>query len=236
MKKTKIIVIVFVIFLIPALALAMASNQKSKDTQNQSLKNIKTLEANQSEIGINNLNAEQKGQPALISAEKTEDIGNTDNANGNKNQIQLNKNNEEFGSADAIQRRSRVANAVQAMLQISENNEGVGEQIRIIAQNQNKEMEKIEEDLESVKQRSKFLRFLIGPKYGQIDSIEERLEENSGKLEELIQLKENLSEEDVEVIDVQIQVIKEIKEELLTELDLEKSGFHLFGWLSKLFN
>ncbi|MEA3399290.1 MAG: hypothetical protein U9R00_02120 [Patescibacteria group bacterium] len=236
MKKSKTIAIILTILLIPVLGMA-AKKAKGNMDRPKTNSGIQTT----STTGIGNSELKQKRNLQSLKAQDTEDTkeeteNDIDLNNGNQNRIQLNKENEETGSTNAIQRRSRVANVVQAMLQVSERNEGIGKQIRVIAQNQNKEMEEIEEDLQSVKQRNKFLRFLIGPKYGQIKSIEERLEENSGRLEELIALKEGLLAEDVEIIDAQIQAMKEIKEELLTELNLEESGFTLFGWLVKLFN
>ncbi len=243
MKKSKIIAITVALFLIPALSIAANQKAKVNSAQAETAPGIETTSAqgiHEPGTGIDDPDTKAKGsQQGLIRTQDVDEEGdeNDDDVDkGNKNQAQLNKDNEEAGSVNAIQRRSRVANAVQTMLQISENNEGIGQQIRVIAQNQNKEMEEIEESLQGVKQRSKFLRFLIGPKYGQIDSIEERLEANSGRLEELKQLKDELSEEDAQLLDLQIKAMEEVKEELQSELNLEESGFTLFGWLVKLFN
>jgi hypothetical protein len=225
MKKTKIIAIVFAIILIPVLG--MAANEKAKGNPNENgnpvgIETTSAVDADGSETDTNDPPMKQKRglQPTLIS---TEDADNDE------------EDDQGIVSPQATQRRSRVSNAVQVMLQVSEKNEGIGQKIRTIAQNQNREMEEIEENMQSVKQRSKFLRFLIGPKYGKINSIEERLEENSGRLEELKQLKEELSEEDARLLELQIQAIEEVKEELQSELNLEEKGFALFGWLIKLF-
>jgi hypothetical protein len=241
MKETKTIAIILTILLIPALGIAASQKVKGNTVDSDTAPSIQNTNAqtiHESGTGNDDPDTKVKGsQQGLISAQNVDEGENdVDPNNGNQNRIQLNKDNEETGSENAIQRRSKVANAVQTMLQISEKNEGVGQKIRIIAQNQNRDMEEIEENMESVKQRSKFLKFLIGPKYGQINSIEDRLEEHSGRLEELKQLKDELSEEDAEMLDTQILAMEEIKKELLTELNLEESGFTLFGWLVKLFN
>jgi len=85
----------------------------------------------------------------------------------------------------AVQRRSQVANAVQAMVHVAERNGGVGEQIRTIAQEQNRLQEEAEDSLKQAKNRSRFTRFFIGSNYGQLKEVEERLEMHNEKLEEL---------------------------------------------------
>ena len=222
----KIIIIAFIILLIPAFVIAASEQQKAVQLEKKTPGTQSTDAQNIEKPKLNtiNLKVKQKGIIDGLTTELTTEKDDNDD-----------EDNNETPSPRAIQRRSRVSNAVQTMLQISEENQGIGQQIRIIAQNQNREMEEIEEGLQSVKQRSRFVRFLIGPKYGQISSIEERLEQNNGRLEELKQLKDELPEEDAKILDVQIQAMQEVKKELQSELDLEEASFSLFGWLVKLF-
>ncbi len=248
LKKTKVIAITIALFLIPVLSIAANQKVKADTTQIEKtprMQNTNAAAIHEPGTGIDDPDTKQKGnQPNLIATQETEDTdenGDEDDTDiGNriqaKTQAKFSGDNEGTSAQRAIQRRSQTANAVQTMLQISEKNEGVGQKIRIIAQNQNKEMEEVENSLQSVKKRSGFLKFLIGPKYGKINGIEESLEQHSGRLEELMQLKEELPLEDAEILDLQIQAMEEIKEELQTELNLEEKGFALFGWLVKLFN
>ena len=134
-------------------------------------------------------------------------------------------------------RRSRVSNAVQSMLEVAERNQGVGQQIRNITQTQVQVQEQAEEALELAQQRKGFMKFLIGPDYSRLKTVEDRLEQHNQNLEELKVLKEEVeSEEDVALFDEQIQVMEDVKQELEGELTESESGFSLFGWMNRMFN
>ena len=139
------------------------------------------------------------------------------------------------GASEA--RRSRVSNAVQSMLEVAERNQGVGQQIRNITQTQVQVQEQAEEALELAQQRKGFMKFLIGPDYSRLKTVEDRLEQHNQNLEELKVLKEEVeSDEDVALFDEQIRVMEDVKQELENELTESESGFSLFGWMNRMFN
>ncbi len=136
----------------------------------------------------------------------------------------------------SLQRRSEVANAVQKMLQVAERNEGVGDQIRQVAQVQNQIQEEAEQALSMVQERKGVVKFLIGPNYSQLKKAEEKLKEQSEKVQELESLKEQLeSPEDSIVLDEKITTINQVVEKGQEEIKQQKRGFSLFGWFSKIF-
>ena len=145
-----------------------------------------------------------------------------------KIQNQINQNQESQGE----QRRSRVANAIQEMLAIAERNSDIGQQIRTIAQNQNQEQEEMEGALQVTKKRSGVIKFLIGPNYKELKKVETRLENHKNRLEELKGLRNQLEDNtDAEVLTQQIQIMEQIGAELENEVNKEKQGISLFGWL-----
>ncbi len=145
----------------------------------------------------------------------------------NEKQLQL---NEEAGL-----RRSRVANSVQEMEMMATRNGGLGDQIRVIAQNQNRIQEEAEDALEVAQQRKGFARFLIGPNYGQLKDVEERLENHTQNLEELKTLRDQiLVPSDKLLLDQQIETMEQIKTELEEAVNEDQKGFSLFGWLNRI--
>lgn len=135
----------------------------------------------------------------------------------------------------AAERRSEVANAVQEMERIATRNMGIGEQIRVIAQNQNQIQEEAEDALQKAEKRGGFSKFLIGPNYGQLKAIEERLENHTQNLEELKTLREQIqTTSDQQLLDKQIQVMEQIKTELENAVAENQKGFSLFGWLNRM--
>ena len=138
----------------------------------------------------------------------------------------------------ATQRRSRVASAVQKMLEVAErnqNNQRVGEQIRAIAQAQNQNQEQVEAQMEQVKNRGQLKKFFFGPDYKNLNSIEDRLANHEEKLNQLRDLAEQIVDEvDATKLQEQIEVMEQVKIELAKEVVAESKGFSLFGWLNKM--
>lgn len=140
-----------------------------------------------------------------------------------------------LGETRAEARRSRVVNAVQAMERIAERNQGIGEQIRVLAQNQNRLQNEAEAALQTAQSRSKFAKFFIGPNYKQLRAVEENLANHTQNLAELKTLREQIQTTvDQSLLDEQIQIMEKIKQELELEVSESESGFSLFGWLSKM--
>ena len=151
--------------------------------------------------------------------------------NGNQSSGESQSDNDE-----PTLRRSRVSNAVQSMLEVAERNEGISQQIRNITQNQIQTQEEAEGALEMAQQRKGFVKFLIGPDYGELKKVEERLNQHNQNLEELKALEEDIDPEDATLFNEQIQAMEEVKQEMEDELGESRSGLSLFGWLNKIFN
>ena len=200
---------------------------------------IITNQQNKGEIQQTNpVVASQQNKGEEQQVKQGSQIGQED-ANGNDENGQLQKqvrDEEENQTSDkATQRRSRVANAVQEMIQVAERNGGVGEQIRTVAQAQNENQEKIEEEMEQVKNRGQLKKFFFGPDYKNLNSVEERLLNHDEKITELKELTSGISNVvDLEILEEQIRVMEEVKTELENEVTAESKGFSLFGWLNKM--
>lgn len=160
---------------------------------------------------------------------------------GETNQIQNNeqegmRNQNKSGLATSQQRRSRVASAVQEMLQVADRNGGIGQQVRIIAQNQTQNQEKLETSLQKVQSRSGFAKFFIGPNYGEINNAKKILKQNREQIKQLNQVKSQFADQgDQQILTEQIQLLEQSNLEIENSLNVSEKGFSLFGWLFKLF-
>lgn len=143
----------------------------------------------------------------------------------------------ELDSQDATQRRSRVANAVQEMLNVAERNSNLGQQIRVIAQSQNQNQEKVDANLERIQSRSRILRFFIGPDYNEINNANGILEQNREQIEQLNQIKNQITNQsDQQQLAEQIQVLEQANLQIEESLIPEQRKFSLFGWLFRSFS
>jgi parallel beta-helix repeat protein len=155
------------------------------------------------------------------------------------------KNNEEEVSQEknindsqvAEQRRSEVANAVQEILQVAERDSGVGQQVKIIAQTQVQNQEKLEISLQKVQNRNRFVKFFVGPNYEEINNAKKLLEQNREQIEQLNQVKNQLvNQDDQQKLTEQIQLFEQSNQEIENSLNTSRRGFSLFGWLFELFS
>jgi hypothetical protein len=231
--KITISITVLSLMLIPFMSFAQ-SGQKGIHESGIGIENSELKEAGQgtgqgveaqNATGLQNQGEEQQNQ-----VESQQGI----NGSGQENQAQgkgVNQANDR-----AVQRRSRVANAVQEMLQVAERNQGIGQQIRTIAQNQDQNQKEIEMTLEHVKNNKGNVvwRFFFGPnKY--IYMAEGKLAYHAEKLQELKELASQVKNEaDAEILEEQIEIMEQVKTELAEEIKEESRGFSLFGWLRRL--
>jgi len=140
------------------------------------------------------------------------------------------------GSAVAEQRRSKVANAVQEMLQVADRTGGIGQQVRTIAQTQTQNQEKLEASLEKVQSRSSFAKFFVGPNYGEINNAKKLLEQNQEQLQKLNQLRTQLANQsDQQELALQIAVLEQASAQIQSLIGEQFGGFSLFGWMFRFF-
>jgi hypothetical protein len=156
--------------------------------------------------------------------------------NQNQEQEQEENENQKGGSERAKERRSEVANAVQKLLEVSDSDKTIGEQIRVVAQNQNENHEKLENSLQTVQNRNKFLRFLIGINYGEAKNAQTLLEQSRTRIQELEQLKTQITDSaELAKINEQIKTLQDINTEVDNALKESEKRFSLLGWVFKLF-
>jgi len=140
------------------------------------------------------------------------------------------------GAVLAEQRRSRVANAVQAMLQVAERNDGIGAQVRTIAQTQTQNQEKLEAGLQKLVGRSSFVKFLIGPDYGEIKAAARLLEKNRDQIRLIEQFKDQVADQaDLQELESQLEVLTQVNSEIEYAVGSAEKGFSLLGWMFRLF-
>ena len=194
--------------------------------------NLVGAQQDQERQGVNDA---ETGEGSQGQDQATSSGSDQEDEQGQENDSQANRGSQS-GSEKSVLRRSRVADAVQSMLEVAERNQGIGDQIRNITQNQVQTQEEAEGSLEMAQQRKGFMKFLIGPDYGELKKVEENLDEHNQNLEQLKTLREDLDEGDSDLFDEQIQAMEEVKREMENELGENRSGFSLFGWLNKIFN
>ena len=141
------------------------------------------------------------------------------------------------GTATATQRRSQVANTIQEMLRLADRNGGIGQQVRIIAQTQTQNQEKLEMSLQKVQSRSGFAKFFVGPNYGEVNNAKKLLEQNQEQVKQLNQIKDQLADQgDQQILIEQIKTLEQADLEIQSSLGVAQKGFSLLGWVFRAFS
>lgn len=148
-----------------------------------------------------------------------------------------NKNQEQAGDVNGQQHRSAVANFVHSLLEVADREGGIGQQIRVIAQEQNQSGETTVQAMEKVRTRSRVMSFLIGPDYRNLGALRSEMVQTRNRLAQLNRLAENAqNEEDKTELESQIQTLEQEQTRIENFIEEQEGKFSLFGWLLKLFN
>ena len=140
------------------------------------------------------------------------------------------------GTTMSTLRRSRVAAAVQALLQVADRNGGIGKEVRVIAQNQNQNQETAENSLEANQKKGKVAKFFFGPNYKEIKKTQKLLEQNQEQVDRLTQIQGQITDQaDQQKITEQIQELQKVNQETQDLLKTISKDLSLFGWIVKLF-
>lgn len=141
-------------------------------------------------------------------------------------------------ASTSAERRSRVASAVQELLTLRTSNEGIGVQVRDIAQAQNEDVAKLEEKLQAVQKRGVVLRVLFGPDRAGLAEAKSLIQQNSQRVERLERLRSELTTQDPESaqkLQQQIQELQQVNADFNQTVVQSEQGFSLFGWALRLF-
>ncbi len=142
-------------------------------------------------------------------------------------------------SAVAREKMSAVARGVEELLTEREDADakgGIGQQVRVIAQEQKDAQAEIAGQAEKLEARSGFVKKLFGPDYKAIKSLNQQMERNQLRIEQLEQLQTEIANEgDQEQVQGVVQALVEQNTALQEQIQAEEEVGSLFGWLFKLF-
>lgn len=141
------------------------------------------------------------------------------------------------GQVNAESHRSAVATFVQNLLKAADREGGIGEEVRVIAQQQNDSKEKSVEAIDKIEKRSKLKTFLIGNDYKNLGALRSEIVKNRNSIKQLKRLVEKARNKDnITELNAQIQNLETEQERLENFIKDNEDQFSLFGWVAKLLN
>jgi len=136
----------------------------------------------------------------------------------------------------ARQNMGEVAKGVEEILNDKTLKGEVGDQVKLMAQEQKQIQEQIQVQVNKIEERGGLVKALIGPNYGAVKSLEKQTEQNQVMVQQLAELKnklQNMADKTMiqETIQAMINQNTSLREMIGTEL---RTG-SAFGWLFRLF-
>ncbi|OGY43500.1 MAG: hypothetical protein A3J62_04165 [Candidatus Buchananbacteria bacterium RIFCSPHIGHO2_02_FULL_38_8] len=141
------------------------------------------------------------------------------------------------GKAVSAEHRSRVAEVVQQLTAVANQDENIGEEVSQVAQAENEAREKVATIIEKIETRGKFKTFLLGTDYKNIGALRSELVTTANHIERLSKALERTIDEEVKAeLNAQITALEEAKTKVESFIQTNESKFSLLGWLVKFFN
>ena len=139
---------------------------------------------------------------------------------------------------NGAEHRSTVATFVRSLLNIADKEQGgIGEQVRVVAQEQNETKDKVADGIDKIQNRSKIKTFLIGTDYKNVGQLRSEMVKTGNQIDWLKKLLDKTtSEESKTALQGQIQTLEQGQQKIDDFLKANESKFSLFGWFVKLFN
>ncbi|MFA5136183.1 MAG: hypothetical protein WC489_02220 [Patescibacteria group bacterium] len=213
----KILSAIFLLLLSLFLPVQMIEHFKSH-AQGSSGKQVQ----NQNQIQTQNQGDEKQLQTQTKEEEQTGTMQQTSIESQNRSQ-------------NAQEHISSVAAQVQK-LQMLRTEGGVGEEVRQIAQDQNKAQDIIGQNVEKLNSRGRLKKLLLGTDYHAIKSINTEIEQNQLRIARLEQIQTRLTnQDDTTMIQATIQSLVNQNTALQEQIQAEEQTKSMFGWIFRFF-
>jgi len=139
-------------------------------------------------------------------------------------------------SETAREHMSVVAATVEELLTTREDQGGIGQQVRVVAQEQVQAQNQIETQLNKLESRSTLTKKLFGPDYKAVNNLKMQMEQNQLRIQQLEALKVQITNEaDEAQLETAIMALTDQNTVLSDQIMAEEEISSLLGWLFRLF-
>lgn len=209
---------------------AIAKNQS--DSQNQPQEKIETLNT-----GPNSVNDNQK-----IIITPTGNQIKSQNQTQTKNQSTDNQLKTKIQETEKLNEQvsqsfTKVSDQVKQLIETTGAKGGIGQQVKVIAQDQEKAQNQIKSDFEGLTSQGSIAKLFFGSDKKLIKSLDQKLDQNKLMVQQLEQLKlETKNEGELQQLQETIDLMIYQNTSLQNTITKEKTINGMFGWLINMFN
>lgn len=176
-----------------------------------------------------NTNINRESEQSSTSSENNKDVTSNDQGNVTSS----------TGQRISDEHRSSVSNFVQNLLKTADENQGgIGEEVRKIANEEDASATTTTEAIKKIEDRSSFKTFLIGTDYKNIGVIRSQIAKTQAHIDQLSRLLDQTTATSTVASSTtqQLQTLKQAEDKLTNFISENENKFSLFGWFVKLFS
>ena len=139
---------------------------------------------------------------------------------------------------NGAEHRNAVSALVQDLLNVADKEgNGIGEQVRTVAKEQNETKDEVAAKIDKIQNRSKIKTFLVGMDYKNTGQLRSEMVKTRNQIERLTRLmNKTTNERNKTIIQEQTQKLEQQQKNIDDFLTTNESKFSLFGWAVKFFN
>lgn len=142
-----------------------------------------------------------------------------------------------YSSQSAKEKMSEVSSKMGALLEMKDNAKGVTERVKEIAKEQIQAQEKVATKLEQMEQKKVWLKKMFGYDQEAVQSVQDEIEANRLRIEELQTLKEETADKtEIANLDEAITSLLDQNAALQGAIQEEMQNQGVWGWFRNLFN
>jgi hypothetical protein len=186
--------------------------------------------ANDNQSQGNDKSNTEKDNKAIIKTVATQDKGSATKTE------ETSKTKSQKGQFNAELHRSVVDAFVQGLLTVAEREGGIGQEVQVIAKQQNDIRNRASDLINAVENRNKVKTFFIGTSYKNLGELRSQMVQTRNQIDQLKRLAEKAENEgDKTELQTQIQTLEQEQTKINDFITQNESKFSLFGWAVKLF-
>ncbi|OGG44394.1 hypothetical protein A2841_01840 [Candidatus Kaiserbacteria bacterium RIFCSPHIGHO2_01_FULL_48_10] len=141
-----------------------------------------------------------------------------------------------FAKGEAGERASEVSTRVQLLLNVADRDQGIGEEVRVIAHEYASSSERMEEVRAEVESRPTWRVLLLGSDYRNLGKLRSEIVTTENQIDRLEKARDRATDPAIKAdLTAQITALEDSASTTMVFVKENESKFSLFGWLVRLF-
>jgi len=143
----------------------------------------------------------------------------------------------ETGKRFSEQHKEQIGKIVQELLRAADGDKQIGDEVRVIAQEEKDKIDSIKAKMDRIEERNRFKVFLIGSDYKNLGDLRSDLVTSQNHLDRLNRALERTTSSTLKVdLEIQIKELQTVKDRAEAFAKINEEKFSLLGWLVKMFS